>query len=141
MDENVLFLIVIYIVDVVLYIISFAWMIMCDKLKCKCVSEEKRNIIRAFITFLSFILVFSLVYISLTVYKEHYMLIYLKYFTMICQLIYIIILFSYLRDIIRKRCDCKKDSIHQKNYNNIDIWLMSLFLIIITYLTFVKLFF
>jgi hypothetical protein len=140
MEENVLFLIVIYIVNVVLYIISFAWMIMCDKLTCKCVSEGKRNIIRVFLIFLSLLLVFLLVYVLLPFYKEYNIVEYFKYFMMICELIYIIILFSYLRDIIRKRCDCKKDS-NEKNYNNIDIGLMSFFLIVITYLTFLKLFF
>ena len=136
MDENVLFLIVIYIVDVVLYIISFAWMIMCDKLTCKCVSENKRNIIRIFLFFLSLLLIFSSLYILLKIDQKNNM----KYFIMICQLIYIIVLFSYLRDIIRKRCDCKKGS-NEKNYNRIDIGLLAFFGIVILYLTFIKLFF
>jgi len=140
MDENVLFLIVIYIVDVVLYIISFAWMIMCDKLTCKCVSENKRNIIRIFLIFLSLLLIFSSLYILLKIDKKNNIVQYLKYFIMICQLIYIIVLFSYLRDIIRKRCDCKKDS-NEKNYNRIDIGLLAFFGIVILYLTFIKLFF
>ena len=140
MEENVLFLIVIYIVDIVLYLISFAWMIMCNKLTCKCVSDIKRNIIRVFLIFLSLLLVFLSLYTIFPVFNTN-VTEYIKYFVMVSQLIYIIVVFTFLREIIKKRCECNMNNTTEKNYNNVDIGIITFFFFVIIYITLFKLFF
>ena len=136
MEDNVSFIMILYIVCVILYIISFAWIIMCNKLKCGCLSETKKNIIRGYLISLSVLVLISGIQAFLPSLTKITSFSYVKYFVMLSQLVYIVVVFVFLQDIIRKRCECNNDN--KLIYNNIDLGIVVFFLVVLIYTTVLK---
>jgi hypothetical protein len=137
MEDNFSFIMILYIVDVILYIISFAWIIMCNKLECGCLSETKINMIRGYLVFLSVLVLLSGIQsFAPPLINSVIMSPYVKYFVMLSQLIYIVVVFVFLQDIIRKRCEC--NNYNKLIYNNMDLGIIVFFLVVLVYTTILK---
>ena len=136
-------LITIYLINIVLYFITFSWIIMMEKGQCECSNNWKRTFIKVYIiTMICFIFISCLFYWSqymnyfteLTTKYENILNI-LKYVFLVVEIIFVAIVFIYIRDLIKTKCNCS-ESINRDItlvYSTVDgvIMLLSLVLIII----------
>jgi len=90
-------LITIYFINIVLYFITFSWIVLLEKNKCNCCLNWKRDFMKYFLIFMVFF-IFAGFLINIHDY--------LKYSILILQIVYIGIVFIYIRDLMRKHCDC-----------------------------------
>lgn len=122
MISDINLFITIYMINIVLYFITFTWIVMLEKNKCACSMNWKRDFIKYYLIFMvTFMILYTLFVIFLQ--KYVYLLENAKYIIFILQLLYIGIVFVYIRDLITNKCECS-DMIHRditQIYNTLDI--------------------
>jgi hypothetical protein len=91
----------IYIINVVLYFLSFSWIIMQNKHHCNCSKNWKYDFIKYYLIFLTILIALMIFNIIPKIFNNT-----IKYIIMISEIIYISIIFLYIRDLIKKRCSC-----------------------------------
>lgn len=115
------FLVTLYFINVVLYFVTFSWMVMLEKSNCECGENWKRNYIKYYIVIMFFIIcAIALTFITnITTYSDD-VFTYVKYAMLLAEIIFVVIVFLNMRDLIKKGCNCQKDK-NAKIYDNIDI--------------------
>lgn len=77
-----------FIINTVLYFLAITWAILYDKHVCKCSNDWKKMYMRIWMIFMILCLQ------------------YIEYFIIIGQIIFIIVAFVYLNDVIKSKCKC-----------------------------------
>jgi hypothetical protein len=106
MNYDLSLVIIIYFINIVLYFLTFSWIIMMEKEKCACSADWKRDYIKYYL--MSMIMFILLMFVHTLVFSNRYEYIfqYVKYVFLLSELVFIAIVFIYIRDLIRKRCEC-----------------------------------
>lgn len=91
----------IYIINIVLYFLSFSWIIMQNKQHCNCTKNWKHIFIKFYLISLTFILLLMILGMIPDVLHNT-----ITYIIMFLEIIYISIIFLYIKDLIKKRCTC-----------------------------------
>jgi len=100
---------VIYIIDIILYFVTFSWIVLLEKNKCNCSSNWKRYFIKYYIIFILTIILFVII---LQFLPKHITVRYSKYihsigmFILLTELIYVCVVFIYIKDLINNNCKC-----------------------------------
>jgi len=136
-------LVTIYLINIVLYFITFSWIIMMEKGHCECSNNWKRTFIKVYIiSMICFIFITCIFYLAqymnyfteLTSKYENILNI-LKYFVLVAEIIFVAIVFIYIRDLIKNKCSCSESLNRDITlvYSTVDgvIMILSLVLIII----------
>ncbi len=108
MNYDLSLVIIIYFINIVLYFLTFSWIIMMEKENCTCSADWRRNYIKYY---LISIVVYIVIMIIHTVFFNNcyeYIFRLLNYWFLVSELIFISIVFVYIRDLIKKRCECSK---------------------------------
>jgi hypothetical protein len=79
---------------------------MMEKENCKCSADWKRTYIKYYL--LSMIIFIIILFVHMLVFNNRYENIfeYVKYVFLLSELVFITIVFIYIRDLIKKRCEC-----------------------------------
>lgn len=99
-----------YFINIVLYFITFNWVIMLDKTKCECSKNWKRDFIKYFLLTMIIYLICSFIYITLSkVYNLPFFNVFeiISKIFYILEIFYIIVVFIYIKDL-KKRCKCSQ---------------------------------
>ena len=106
MNYDLSLVIIIYFINIVLYFLTFSWIIMMEKENCKCSADWKRTYIKYYL--LSMIIFIIILFVHMLVFNNMYENIfeYVKYVFLLSELVFITIVFIYIRDLIKKRCEC-----------------------------------
>lgn len=130
------FLVTLYFINVVLYFITFSWMVMLDKSKCVCGKNWRWTFIKYFIVVMfSIICTIAFIFTANVSTNTDDIFSYLKYGILIAEIIFVAIVFLNVRDLIKKGCNCQKVE-SDLVYDSVDIGicilsiLMALILII-----------
>lgn len=124
-------LIFIYFCNIILYFIVFSWLILLNKTKCICHNKYKLYI-QNYIIF-----IFAIVFISFilneyeVINKDDIIFQLIIYIILFLQLFMVGIVFLYIKNIIKNKCSCSKQSCFTQK---IDIFIiLSSFIIILIY--------
>ena len=95
----------IYSINIILYFITFSWIIILEKYKCDCSKDWKREFIKYFILVLILYILISIIsnFISTPL---NSILEYIKYVVYIGELFFIVITFIYIQELIKNKCEC-----------------------------------
>lgn len=146
-NTDILLLSIIYLVDIILYFVTFSWIILLEKNKCNCSINWKRDFIKYYILFIISIYCLLLIY---NIYpNQHSIQIkgfidIIRIIILLSELVFVCIIFIYIKDLINNKCKCSE--ISQKDisylYSTLDImiFIISLFLAgtLFLYRTFVE---
>ena len=130
-----------YFTNIVLYFITFSWIIMMEKTNCECSNNWKRTFIKTYVILMILgMILFSILYIThfmnfMTVITTKYsnVINILKYGMFISEIVYIIIVFLYIQDLIKGKCNCSNSLNREITliYKIVDVIIMILSLIFI----------
>lgn len=125
------FLKTLYFINIVLYFITFSWMIILGKSECECGKNWKRSYIKYYILvmFLMIFVIFILLFTK-TINHNDDILTYVKYAILMSEIIFVVIIFLYVRDLIRKGCNCQNTEKYPI-YDNVDLSICILLIIVI----------
>ena len=124
-NDTTLF-VTIYFINIVLYFITFSWIVLLEKNKCDCSINWKRDFIKYFL-----ICMIPIVFLSFYFKIADYM----KYALLLFEIIYISIVFMYVRDLMRKHCNCGNQE-DMKNNQKRNYTLLDAFIVILTLILF-----
>ena len=108
MNYDLSLVVIIYFINIVLYFLTFSWIIMMEKENCTCSADWRRNYIKYYL--ISIVLYIIIMIIHTLVFNNRYAYIFtlLNYWFLVSELIFISIVFVYIKDLIKKRCECSK---------------------------------
>lgn len=110
--SDLLLIFTVYIINIILYFITFSWIVLLEKNKCDCSKNWKRDFIKYYILSMILFIVIYGVYEVLSAYKlvknYDYVFDFLRYVMFISEIGFVSIVFIYIRDLIRKRCKCSE---------------------------------
>jgi hypothetical protein len=108
MNYDLSLVVIIYFINIVLYFLTFSWIIMMEKENCTCSADWKRNYIKYYL--ISIVAYIIIMIIHTLIFNNRYgnIFILLNYGFLISELIFISIVFIYIKDLIKKRCECSK---------------------------------
>jgi hypothetical protein len=106
LKNNLGFIIFVYFINVVLYFITFSWIVILEKNKCECSNNWKREFIKYFLLiFISYIILSILFQLTNT---NSIVFNYIKYILYVAEIVFIIITFIYIQELIKNKCECSK---------------------------------
>lgn len=110
---DLILLMLIYTIDIVLYFVTFSWIVLLEKNKCHCSNNWKRNFIKYYIIFIVIVLLaflFHQLLLKFNYIQYEYSFIFdmIKYFVLISELIFVCIVFIYIKDLINNKCECSE---------------------------------
>lgn len=115
------FLITLYFINIVLYFITFSWMIILGKGECECGKNWKRSYIKYYIVVMFLIIcVMTMLLLTNTLINNDDILTYVKYGMLMSEIIFVVMVFLYIRDLIRKGCNCQTTE-QYPIYDNVDV--------------------
>ena len=100
--------IITYFINIVLYFITFSWIIMMEKQNCECSADWRRDFIKYYLVCIVIFIMASLINIFFLNNKFNVIFNYLKYVFLLSEIVFITIVFLYIRDLIKKRCECSR---------------------------------
>lgn len=111
LNKDLVFLITMYSFNIVLYFISFVWIMILEKSDCECSKNWKRIFIKYFLFSMIIYLIISCIYTLLR--KNHHINFHrINQIFYILEIIYLVIMFLYIKHLIKKRCHCVKIKEH-----------------------------
>ena len=110
--SDLLLIFTVYIINIILYFITFSWIVLLEKNKCDCSKNWKRDFIKYYIiAMIAFIVVYG-IYEIMSAYKllnnYDYVFDFLRYVMFISEIGFVTVVFIYIRDLIRTRCKCSE---------------------------------
>lgn len=133
------FLATLYFINIVLYFITFSWMIILGKGDCQCGKNWKWAYIKYYIIMMFFILcaiVFT--FITKIANNTDELFTYVKYGMLLFEIIFVVIVFLNMRDLIKKGCNCQNQE-NDKIYDSVDVIICILSIVISLILIIIKL--
>lgn len=110
-NQNFLLLMSVMFIDIVLYFITLSWIVILEKDKCECSQDWRRQFIKYFIIGFYIHIVLTYIYLNINPDKGSILfnfIIIQQFIFYTLQIIYIFVVFSYIRDLIKKRCKCSE---------------------------------
>jgi len=103
----------IYIINIILYFITFSWIVLLEKNKCDCGNNWKRDFIKYYILAMILFILICIIYEKLASYSivpKNFDNIFDKlwYILFLSQIIFVTVVFIYIRDLIRNKCKCEE---------------------------------
>lgn len=121
MLSDISLFITIYLINIVLYFITFSWIVLLEKNKCMCCDNWKRHFLKYYLIFMVSYILISMV--SFHLFKSYAIILeYMKYVIFVSELIYIAAVTIYIRDLLKNRCDCNQNNntVMNKLYTDTD---------------------
>lgn len=116
-----------YIINIILYFITFSWIVLLEKNKCECGRNWKRDFIKYFILAMIFLVFVYAIYEKMAlckVFRGHeFILDKMWYILFISEIIFVTIVFIYIRDLIKNKCKCGESANREMYslYSSVDI--------------------
>lgn len=106
-NNDIYLILLISIINIIIYISIFVWVIQLEIDKCECSNDWRRTYIKVYLILYFIIIIFNSIYsiyydIDIIYYKVF------KYIIFVLNIIYIVISISYIVDLINKKCECSK---------------------------------
>jgi Na+/H+-translocating membrane pyrophosphatase len=99
-------IIITYFINVVLYFITFSWIIMMEKQDCECSVDWRRDFIKYYLICVIVFIIASFAHIFFLNNRYHKIFDSLRYIFLLSEIVFVTVVFLYIRDLIKKRCEC-----------------------------------
>lgn len=110
--SDLILIFITYVINIILYFITFSWIVLLEKNKCECSTNWKRDFIKYYIIFQIIFIIIYVTYEIMSFYKlvKNYDFLFdaLKYVMLMTEIGFVSIVFIYIRDLIRNKCKCSE---------------------------------
>lgn len=110
--SDLLLIFTVYIINIILYFITFSWIVLLEKNKCECSKNWKRDFIKYYIMLMILFIISYGIYEIMSANKliNNYDFIFdfLRNLMLISEIGFVAIVFIYIRNLIKNRCKCSE---------------------------------
>lgn len=110
--SDLLLIFTVYIINIILYFITFSWIVLLEKNKCECSKNWKRDFIKYYImTMILFVVsygIYEIMSANKIVNNYDFIFDFLRNLMLISEIGFVAIVFVYIRDLIKNRCKCSE---------------------------------
>ena len=110
--SDLLLIFTVYIINIILYFITFSWIVLLEKNKCECSKNWKRDFIKyyimAMILFVVSYGIYEIMSANRIVNNYDFIFDFLRNLMLISEIGFVAIVFVYIRDLIKNRCKCSE---------------------------------
>jgi hypothetical protein len=103
-----------YVINIILYFITFSWIVLLEKNKCDCGKNWKRDFIKYYILAMIVFTLMCAIYEKMASYNmvNNYDFIFDKlwYILFVSQIVFVTVVFIYIRDLIKNKCKCEESN-------------------------------
>ena len=109
---DLLLIFTVYIINIILYFITFSWIVLLEKNKCECSKNWKRDFIKYYImTMILFVVsygIYEIMSANRIINNYDFIFDFLRNIMLISEIGFVAIVFVYIRDLIKNRCKCSE---------------------------------
>jgi len=109
---DLLLIFTVYIINIILYFITFSWIVLLEKNKCECSKNWKRDFIKyyimAMILFIVSYGIYEIMSANRIINNYDFIFDFLRNLMLISEIGFVAIVFVYIRDLIKNRCKCSE---------------------------------
>lgn len=110
--SDLLLIFTVYIINIILYFITFSWIVLLEKNKCECSKNWKRDFIKyyimAMILFMVLYGIYEITSVNKIINNYDFIFDFLRNIMLIAEIGFVTVVFIYIRDLIKKGCKCSE---------------------------------